>query len=152
MINPAADRDDAVQEAMLQVWKVSQDRERSVTYLQGVAYKSVAEFARSRRHTGNDRKCGYNNPVDPLRRRNAWFDPRAAGLPDHEVDEMYGYTPHRVPDPYERDRIHAAVKSLAPHHRAQVFSRFWLGETLDQNAHVRWIRTIRPKLRAFLSA
>lgn len=146
LVSPACDRDDAVQEAMLAVWLVGP---QTTSYLQGVVFKRVADFARTRRHTGHDRK--KNQAVDVLRRQT-WIDPRGEGLPDHEVDAMFGSTSSAESDPTRYDQLYTAVRSLAPRHRELIYRRFWLDAQGSGNLSSTWTNTVRPKLRVLLSA
>lgn len=149
--------DDAVQEGLIAVWKVLQQRpDAPKAYLAGAARHGVNNLLRGRSQTGQPSRQGRQDAHD-----------KAAWLPDNPDDDQEFPVPSTDGGMPEvelvdvRALVRAEVGGLAERDREQVYLRFWEGLTSREisarlgvprgTIESGWVTRIRPALRVQLS-
>lgn len=116
---PDARVDDAVQEALVSVWQVSQRKpDAGRSYLRGVARTRIKDYAARDNPTGAPSRQGKHE-VKPDGSIDALENPEVLLAAVDLIDTVLLA--------YHHGEIYAAVRDLPPAHRAYVHMRFWEG-------------------------
>lgn len=144
--------DDAIQEALVTVWKVADTKpDATPSYLRGAARLRIKDYAVRDNPTGAPSRQGKHE-VKPDESIDGMESPAMLLAAVDIIDT--------VVMAYHQGEIYAAIRALPPSHRAYVHMRFWEGMNHTEIA-ARWQvpvsrvedlwRTAKPKLKKSLA-